>query len=374
MMGQVYSRRKFLLQLIYGGAGAYLACQSGIPGFSDILGANDRVRIGIVGLGAKGLNHLNHFIQIPGVEVCAISDLDESNLRAATAVVQQARLPVPIATTDYRHLADLKNLDAVSIAVPKAKRVGMAMDFCSAGKDILIERPFSLSAREGKQLVKAAEESGRVIQQKDDAFPFSLTEEISPITMAALGGITHVKAWTSVEHTRDRSPGANGSQHSLVEDAWRELDMARCILEGDVPCKVSTAGVGSANGLNQRIMVDVEYANRPHSTRIQLEVATVNAFGDPDRRKSRLTSVNHYYGPKGRLIVSTDSDQGQLAESISFHNFVECICEQRPGELLNHISEARKSNLLIDLARYSLLENKILAVDPITEDVIAIPA
>lgn len=374
-MGTAYSRRKFLLQLMYGGAGAYfLSCQSGIPGFSYIAGANDRVRVGIVGLGAKGLNHLNHFIQIPGVEVCALSDLDESNLRAATAVFQRARLPVPITTIEYRQLADLKNLDAVSIAVPKAKRVGVAMDFCRAGKDVLIERPFSSSAREGKQLVKAAEESGRVIQQKDDAFPFSLTEETSPITMAALGGVTHVKAWTSVPHTRDRSSDLNGSQYSLVEDGWRELDMARCILGGDVPSKVSTAGVGSANGRNQRIMVDVEYEDRAQSTRIQLEVATVSDFGGPDRSKSRLTSLNHFYGPKGRLVVSTDFDQAQLAESISFRNFVDCIRERKPGELLNPIGEARKSNLLVDLAKYSLVENMSLNVDPITEDVIRVHA
>ena len=380
MIATPYSRRKFLLQLMYCGAGAYLSSRAGIPGFSNIAGANDRVRVGIIGLGAKGMNHLDHFTQIPNVEVCAICDLDEANLQRATAMLERAGLPVPLTTKEYRQLADLGNLDAVSIAVPKPKRVGVAMDLCRSGKDLIIERPFSLSAREGKQLVKAAEESGRVIQQKDDTFPFSLSDEISSIAVGTLGGIENVKSWLLVSHTPEghagavKTSGLKDSQCALADAGWQELDMARCVLGGDVPTKIVTMGIGSASRSNQRIMVDVEYGSLSPSTRIQLEVAAMSNVGTPTTGRPQMTSLNHFYGPKGRLVISNHSDQQQLAERVSFRNFVNCVRERKPDQLLNHIGEARKSNLLVDLAKYSIVENKSFTIDPVTEAVAVVGA
>lgn len=122
-----------------------------------VLGANDRVRIGIVGLRGRGWDHVQGYRSIPGVEIAYFCDIDENVLRERLAHAERINLPKPHTYVDVRKLLEDKNVDAVSIATPNHWHSLMGIWAAQAGKDIYIEKPCSHNWWEGRQLVKAVE-------------------------------------------------------------------------------------------------------------------------------------------------------------------------------------------------------------------------
>ncbi len=122
---------------------------------SRILGANDRIRIAVVGLRGRGWDHVKGYATIPGVEIAYFCDVDESVLRQRSADIEKLGLRKPQTYTDIRKLLADKNVDAVSIATPNHWHALMGIWAAQAGKDIYIEKPCSHNWWEGRQLVRA---------------------------------------------------------------------------------------------------------------------------------------------------------------------------------------------------------------------------
>src|SRR5262245_19298303 len=83
-----------------------------------VLGANDRVRVAICGLRGRGNDHLRGFTHVPGTEVAAFCDIDESVLAQRLGDMQKLGLPKPKTYVDIRKLLEDKDIDAISIATP----------------------------------------------------------------------------------------------------------------------------------------------------------------------------------------------------------------------------------------------------------------
>ena len=122
---------------------------------SKVLGANDRVRVAVVGVNGRGWDHVKGYKTIPGVEIAYFCDADENVLRRRLADAEQLEIPKPQTYTDIRKLLEDKNVDAISIATPNHWHSLMGIWAAQAGKDIYLEKPCSHNWWEGRQLVRA---------------------------------------------------------------------------------------------------------------------------------------------------------------------------------------------------------------------------
>jgi predicted dehydrogenase len=158
------SRREFLK------SGALVAAAVAVPkrlyalsGSGGVLGANDRVRVGIIGLRGRGENHIQAYGALPNVEIAALCDIDDSVMAERLAQVRKLGHQ-PKTYTDIRKLLEDKSIDAVSIATPHHWHAIMAIWSMQAGKDVYVEKPCSHNLWEGRQLVRATEKYNRIVQ------------------------------------------------------------------------------------------------------------------------------------------------------------------------------------------------------------------
>jgi predicted dehydrogenase len=131
---------------------------------SRVLGANDRLRIAVIGLRGRGKDHLKTFAKIPNVEVAAICDVDESVIAERLGTMSDLGMGKPKTYGDVRKLLEDKSIDAVTVAAPNHWHSLMGIWAVQAGKDAYIEKPCSHSWYEGHQLVAAVQKSNRIVQ------------------------------------------------------------------------------------------------------------------------------------------------------------------------------------------------------------------
>jgi predicted dehydrogenase len=129
-----------------------------------VLGANDRVRVAICGLRGRGHDHLRGFTHVPGTEIAAFCDIDDSVLAQRLGDMQKLGLAKPKTYVDIRKLLEDKDIDAISIATPNHWHSLMAIWACQAGKDVYVEKPCSHNWFEGRQLVRAVKKYNRICQ------------------------------------------------------------------------------------------------------------------------------------------------------------------------------------------------------------------
>jgi predicted dehydrogenase len=122
---------------------------------NKVLGANDRVRVAVIGVRGRGWDHVKGYRPIPNVEISHFCDVDENVLRKRCDDAEKLGIPKPQTVVDVRKLLEDKNVDAVSIATPNHWHSLIGIWAAQAGKDIYIEKPCSHNWWEGRQLVNA---------------------------------------------------------------------------------------------------------------------------------------------------------------------------------------------------------------------------
>lgn len=128
--------------------------------YSRILGANDRVRMGYIGLGNRGDQVHDAFLEHGDNETAAVCDLREDYMDFAVKKSRRQPKKYP----DYRKLIEDKDVDAVMIATPDHWHAIMFVEACNAGKDVYVEKPLSLTVVEGRKMVETAERTKRIVQ------------------------------------------------------------------------------------------------------------------------------------------------------------------------------------------------------------------
>jgi predicted dehydrogenase len=151
------SRRTFLKTSALAAAGTVLPARS----WAKVIGANDDIRVAVIGLNGRGMNHVQSLARISGVRIVALCDPD-------TAVLDRAKtrgnLPDAKLYTDIRELLANKDIDAVTIATPNHWHSLAAIWAVQNGKDVYVEKPVSHNVWEGRQLVNAAKKYNKVVQ------------------------------------------------------------------------------------------------------------------------------------------------------------------------------------------------------------------
>jgi predicted dehydrogenase len=129
-----------------------------------ILGANDRVQLGIVGLGGRGTAHMNFYSTLDEARIAGVCDVNQAARERAVALVNRLKGNQPNEYDDMRKLFDSKDIDAVSIATPNHWHALATIWACQAGKDVYVEKPASHNCFESVQMVKAARKYNRMVQ------------------------------------------------------------------------------------------------------------------------------------------------------------------------------------------------------------------
>jgi predicted dehydrogenase len=157
-----------------------------------VLGANDRVRLGFIGLGNRGDQVLDAFLKQADAEVVALCDIHRPYVDFAAGKVGGAPKPFK----DYRRVLDLPDVDAVVISTPDHWHALQMIAACDAGKDVYVEKPLSLVVAEGRAMVRAAERNKRVVQvglmRRSSAF---IREAADLVRGGAIGKVTVVRSF-----------------------------------------------------------------------------------------------------------------------------------------------------------------------------------
>ena len=137
---------------------------SGSRTSGQILGANDRVRVGVVGIKDRGNNHIQQFGKIQNVEIAYLIDVDNLFHDRRAAEVEKNFGYKPACVQDIRQALDDKNLHAVSIATCNHTHSLLTIWAAQAGKDVYVEKPCSHNIFEGRKCVDAADKYKVIIQ------------------------------------------------------------------------------------------------------------------------------------------------------------------------------------------------------------------
>src|SRR6266851_9613448 len=181
------SRREFIRQAAIGAA----ALAAYPP--SRVLGANDRVRVGMIGVGGRGQELLKQVLEVPNAQLVAIADV-------YTRRREEAKQMAPGIQTldDYRRLLDISDIDAVIVASPLHIHARHFLDALAAGKDLYAEKTMTWSIPEADQCLAAAKKSDRVVQiglQWESGGALADTRKW--IKEGIVGKVTQVNAWMS---------------------------------------------------------------------------------------------------------------------------------------------------------------------------------
>ncbi|MGV3504460.1 MAG: Gfo/Idh/MocA family oxidoreductase [Adhaeribacter sp.] len=161
------SRRDFIKKTALGAAA--LTVGGVLPGFSaksygNILGANERIMVAMMGVNSRGLALARNFATQPNAQVMYVCDVDSRAADKCIETVTGLQKTKPQAQQDFRKALEDKNLDALVVAAPDHWHAPAAILACKAGKHVYLEKPASHSPAEGEMVVAAAEKYKRVVQ------------------------------------------------------------------------------------------------------------------------------------------------------------------------------------------------------------------
>src|SRR6266446_1107509 len=126
---------------------------------SRVLGANDRVRVGMIGVGGRGQELLKQVLEVPSAQLVAFADVYTDRREEAKKMA-----PGIQAVDDHRRLLDMKDVDAIIVASPLHIHCRHFLDTLAAGKDLYSEKTMTWSIPEAEQCLAAAKKSDRVVQ------------------------------------------------------------------------------------------------------------------------------------------------------------------------------------------------------------------
>lgn len=193
------SRREFLTTIAASAAGASFLL-SGAASYSRVMGANDRIQLGVAGIRSRGKVLWESAVAEAGssIAIHTLCDVDSRELEAASPAVRGLTGDKPRQERDFRRLLESKDIDAVLIATPDHTHAPFAIMALEAGKHVYVEKPCSHNPREGELLVEAAQKFDRRVQMGNQqrSAPTSM-EAIDDIRGGAIGRPYLGKAWYS---------------------------------------------------------------------------------------------------------------------------------------------------------------------------------
>ena len=194
------SRRKFIKQATLAGAGVMLAKTSwSAKSYNRIIGANDRVRVGVVGFsdrhrGSHIPSFMNHYKEL-NFEVVGVSDIWKKRREDGAAIWKEKMQNNVKAFRNNEEMYDSKSVDAVFISTADFQHARHAIEAVKAGCDAYVEKPFAETMEDNRAALKAVKETGKIVQIGSQrrsgsnyhaANDFIQSGKFGPITMVEL--------------------------------------------------------------------------------------------------------------------------------------------------------------------------------------------
>ena len=389
------SRREFLLSAAAGTTALALPVRR-------VLGANDTINLGFIGVGDRGAFSAKWFSGIPGVRVAAVCDADEQRMAACQAQFPQAR-----AVRDLRKVIEDKTIDAVVISTCNHWHALATIWGCQAGKHVYVEKPISNNVFEGRQMVAAARKYNRVVQVGTQSRSAPHYQEVVQLLRSGrIGRIHMVKAINS--QLRRRVPAVDDSDVPAGLDwniwqgpapekpynnnrytyGWRwlwdygtgdmgndgvhDLDIARWGLGGDYPTEVQCTAdklefTGDIQETPDTQLVSFRFPDK------QAILAYEQRLWSPYFQEGFENGVA-FYGTDGYILIGRRSwklvekrnkvvidKQVEFSDLPHLQNFIDCV---KSGERPNcDIEEGYKSTLLAHLGNLSYRLGRSLKFD-----------
>ncbi len=380
--------------------------------------ANDKVDIGMIGLGGRGRGLLGTFGSLPDVNIAYLCDPDQASLERASQVLDRVGKPKPKSTNDMRNVFDVQDVDAVVIATPDHWHAPATILACDAGKDVYVEKPASHNIREGRLMVDAARRNSRIVQVGTQARSRPSTLRAIEIAKSGdLGEVLMAKAWNvqmrdDIGH-KENSPVPEGVDYDswlgpapwipfnenrfhykwhwhwhfgtgdAGNDGAHQLDIARWALGVDYPQTASGMGGKLYFDDDQQTPDTMNVTFRSGKKAVLWEMRIWNPYGLEDQANGvavygsdatiQIGRWNRRWGyklydPQGKLVEHNDDDD---ESDDHMRNFVECV---RSRQLPNaDISIGHLSALYCHLANIVARTGRNLNLDQETERLIGDP-
>ncbi len=421
---RVQSRRDFLQT--GASAASLLAVGGALPGFTarsyaNIPGANEKIRMGGIGIHSRGLALASNFAKQEGCEVTFLCDVDTRALATCAARIQEIAGNTVKTEKDVRRMVESKDFDAVFIATPDHWHALAAILAMRAGKEVYLEKPCCYSPAEGEMLIQAEAKYRRVLQVGNQrrSWP-NVVQGIQELKEGTIGRVYFGKSW----YANSRQPIGVGRQVPVPEwldwDLWQgpaprvpyrdnivhynwhwfwhwglgealangvhTMDLLRWGMDLEYPTLVTSVGgryafLGDDWEVPDTQVISMQFDNR---TAVTWEDHSSN----PHKLEGESVGVM-FFGEKGTLVIGGGNDYwiydnkdqmvkevrsqikadptekmnpSEKLDALHFQNFFDAI---RKGEKLNSgIVPNHKSNLLIQLGIIAQRMGRSLKVNP----------
>jgi predicted dehydrogenase len=160
-----------------------------------VLGANERVLVGLIGCGGRGRGVMRGMLQAPNTELAAACDVYDPNAERASKDLAEGKAKT---MKDFRRLLEIKEVDAVLVATPDHWHAIPTVLGLEAGKHVLVEKPFALTVREGRAMVDAARRTKRILMPATQHRSAPHIAEAARILQSGeVGDVHFVRVWNS---------------------------------------------------------------------------------------------------------------------------------------------------------------------------------
>ena len=368
--------------------------------------AANKVRVAVVALG-RGMGHVQALLNIPGVEIAYLAEVDPRRLEAGLKVVGDKQATSCQGVKDFRTFLDDKELDAVFIATPNYWHTPAALLAMQAGKHVYIEKPGSQNPREAEMIVEAAEKHGRLVQMGNQRRTW-MKDAIAALHGGAIGRAVYGRAfyyntrkaigagekpappdldldlWQGPvpdEAGRDIKPYIHYDWHwlwhwgngELGNNGIHSLDILRWGLKVDYPLRITYNGgryfyddkqetPDTGTAVYDCGEVGFEWGqSSSHPRAAEKPLAECMFYGENGTMAIMRDSWT-IYDPKGAEVSkgkSADAGKGDVAH---MGNFIEAI--RGDAQLNSPISEGQKSTMLCHLGNIAYRTGSMIHFDP----------
>lgn len=396
-----------------------------LPGFSaksygNILGANDRINMAVMGVNARGFAVSGNFARQEGCEVMYVCDVDSRAADKCIANIEKVQKKRPRSAPDFRKALEDKDVDGLIVTAPDHWHAPAAILACKAGKHVYLEKPCSHNPNEGEMVVAAAKKYKRVIQMGNQrrSWPnvmaairevhegvigrpyFAKTWYTNNRESIGIGKPAPVPSWLNYDLWQGPAPRQpykdnvihynwhwfwNWGTGEALNNGTHMVDLARWGLNVDYPIRVTSAG-GRYHYQDDwqtpdTQVITMDFDNKTSITwegrscnGYRIEGSSVGVIFYGEKGAVFIDGGNSYkiYDLKNKLVKQVDNDitvdarnavnPSQQLDAFHIQNFFDGIRKgtQQAADILS----GHKSTLLVQLGNIAQRSGHTLNIDP----------
>ncbi len=373
-----------------------------------VLGANDRIRVAVLGVNGRGQSHMNGLQPLENVEVTTFVDPDLEIAAKRAGEFETKHGHKPKIVQDLRRVLDAKDIDVVTVATPNHWHTLAAIWACQAGKDVYVEKPATHVYNEGLSLVAAARKYNRIVQHGVQLRSSeAIREAVQKLRDGAIGdvymGRVNIFKWRdALEAAPDENPPKDLDYNLWVGPGkWRpyskrhvhynwhwtwdfgngeignqgihETDMLQWGLGVTLPTRISSMG-------GKYLWQD--HRETPEALSTTMEFGNENKLAEVSVRfwhsnhETGSANGNLFYGSDGYMAISGYTkweifrgrkpklvDSGE-APTRHFENFIKAVRSRKTEDQNGPVETAHYAAGLAHLGNIAFQRGKVLDFDP----------